>query len=127
MKVSTRFSIFISVFILFILDYIYLTATKSFSHEMILNVQHKDHNPRIFSTLLCYIIVHLGLWFFVLRGHRPPIEAVYLGLVIYGAYETTNYAIFNDWRWEMVVMDTMWGGILFGLTTYLTYMVENMF
>ena len=36
-------------------------------------------------------------------------------------YETTNKAIFNKWTWSTVLIDGLWGGILFGLTTFLTY------
>ena len=44
-----------------------------------------------------------------------------LGLVIYGVYETTNYAIFKNWTLSTVLLDTAWGAILLGLTTFLTY------
>ena len=36
-------------------------------------------------------------------------------------YETTNKAILKDWSWKTVMIDGIWGGILFALTTYLTY------
>jgi uncharacterized membrane protein len=48
-----------------------------------------------------------------------------LGMVIYGVYETTTYAILQKWRLETVVKDTLWGGILFYLTTFLTYKIVD--
>ena len=47
-----------------------------------------------------------------------------LGLLVYGVYDTTNYAIFNKWDFKTVVMDTLWGGVLFSLTTFLTSFSE---
>ena len=42
------------------------------------------------------------------------------GISIYGTYDLTNYAILDKWNLKAVVMDTLWGGILFSLTRYLT-------
>jgi uncharacterized membrane protein len=44
-------------------------------------------------------------------------DAFIFGVVIYGVYETTNYALFNKWRMTAVILDTLWGGSLFALTT----------
>jgi uncharacterized membrane protein len=44
-----------------------------------------------------------------------------LGFVIYGVYETTTYALLKKWKLQTVMIDTLWGGILFGLTTMITY------
>ena len=47
--------------------------------------------------------------------------AFLLGLVIYGVYEGTNYAIIDGWKPWAVALDTIWGGILFALTTWILY------
>jgi uncharacterized membrane protein len=47
-------------------------------------------------------------------------DAFLLGLVIYGVYETTNWALFSKWSPMSVIIDTLWGGILFAATTYVT-------
>jgi uncharacterized membrane protein len=48
-------------------------------------------------------------------------EAVILGVVIYGVYESTSYALFKKWNLNLAIMDTLWGGALFGITTALVY------
>ena len=35
--------------------------------------------------------------------------------------EFTNKAIMPKWNWTSVIIDGTWGGILFGLTTFLYY------
>jgi len=37
------------------------------------------------------------------------------GACIYAVYEGTNYAIFQNWPLAMVLLDTLWGGVLFVL------------
>jgi uncharacterized membrane protein len=62
-----------------------------------------------------------GLFYFILKNKRPVQDAFLLGLVIYGVYETTTYALLKNWNFATVMVDTLWGGILLALTTYLTY------
>ena len=38
--------------------------------------------------------------------------ALLIGLMAYGTYEFTSYAVMRDWHWTMVVTDTLWGGAL---------------
>jgi len=44
-------------------------------------------------------------------------------VLINGVYETTNYAFFNEWSPLLVLLDTLWGGILLGTTTFLYYKI----
>jgi len=44
-----------------------------------------------------------------------------LGIVIYAVFELTNLALFKNWHILSVLIDTLWGGILFGLTTGIVY------
>ena len=36
-------------------------------------------------------------------------------------YETTNKAILKKWTWFTVLLDGIWGGILFATTTFIIY------
>lgn len=70
------------------------------------------------AAFLCYVALVFVLWYFILREKRTPWEAALLGWSIYTVYETTNKATLKDWPWTMVVADTLWGGVLFALTTF---------
>jgi uncharacterized membrane protein len=52
-------------------------------------------------------------------------DAFLLGIVIYGVYETTNYALFKDWSILTVIIDTLWGGTLFAITTYIVNLLRG--
>jgi len=38
-----------------------------------------------------------------------------------GVYETTTYSVFKKWSPILMIIDTLWGGILFSVTTIITY------
>ena len=51
-------------------------------------------------------------------------EAGLLGLVIYGTFDFTNYAMFKNYDLMVAVMDMVWGSILFMATTYIFQKVQ---
>jgi uncharacterized membrane protein len=61
------------------------------------------------------------------RTRRPIADAFFLGILIYGVYESTTYAILKQWKLKTLIIDTLWGGILFALTTGIVYLVSDKF
>ena len=113
--------IIISTVTLLILDGIYLYSNLRTFENQVINVQRVVLQARPVGAILCYLALIFGLNYFIISKNRPIFEAFLLGLVIYTVYETTNYTIFKQWKPFMVVMDSLWGGILFALTTFITY------
>jgi len=107
--------------LLVLIDSIYLFLIKDYFLGQIQRVQGAKSPAtfRIYSAILCYIFLVAGLNYFILQRKGATIgEAFLLGIVIYGVYETTNYALFDKWSFLTVLMDTLWGGCLFALTTW---------
>ena len=94
--------------------------------DQIVSVQKFAANIKIHAAIACYILLFIGLYNFVLKMRRPPLDAFVLGIVIYGVFETTNHAIFKNWKNSTVFIDTLWGGVLLGLTTFLTYKLDRL-
>lgn len=111
------YRIIISLILLFAIDSIYLTFSKKYFSRQIQLVQHSSVKVNILSAVMCYIFLIFGLNYFILEKGKSVLDAFLLGLVIYGVYETTNHAIFSKWNILTVIIDTLWGGILFALTT----------
>jgi uncharacterized membrane protein len=63
------------------------------------------------------------MYYFIIKPKRGFMEAFLLGIGVYTVYETTNYALFKNWPLQMVIMDILWGGILFVLVAYLTKVI----
>ena len=111
-------------FIMLLLDSIYLTSTAGYFKRQIMDVQKGPMKLNILGAVLCYLLLIFSLNYFILEPKKSVYEAMILGLVIYGVYETTNYAILKNWKLTTVILDGLWGSILFGLTTYFTYLLR---
>ena len=109
----------IIVSIIFILlDAIYLTLTRSISVPLIEKIQQSPIHINIFPLIMVYIFDIFVLYYFIIFKKLSLFEAFLLGLCVYGVYEFTNKSIFTKWNYSLVIIDTLWGGILFLLTTF---------
>ena len=107
------------------IDFIYLNLMKDYFNNQIKSVQGSQMNVNIFGAVLCYIFLIVGINYFIIKPKKSVSEAFLLGIVIYGVYETTNYALFKNWSILTVIIDTLWGGILFASTTYIVNMLRG--
>ena len=101
------------------IDSFYLSSVAGFFNKQINDIQGKGLVLKIFPTFLCYIILSLGLYYFGIEKKFTIKECFALGFFTYGVFETTNMAIFKNWRWMTVFMDTIWGGILFASVVWI--------
>jgi len=121
------FLLLISAITLLTVDFIYLTLIKNYFAWQIKRVQGDTMNINYFAAALCYIFLIVGLNYFIIKPRKSISDAFLLGLVIYGVFETTNMALFKNWSFFTVLIDTIWGGILFALTTMIVYKVKSIF
>lgn len=113
------FRLLISAIIFVIIDSIYLTSVSNYFNYQIKLIQGSSIKINFLATILCYIFLIFGINYFIIKPNRSIEDAFLLGLVIYGVFETTNMALFSKWSWLTVIIDTLWGGILFALTTFI--------
>jgi uncharacterized membrane protein len=109
------------------IDSIYLQLIENFFTGQIKLVQGSAMKLNFISILLCYAFLVFGINYFIIQPNRSIQDAFLLGLIIYGVFETTNKALFNNWSWLTVFIDTLWGGVLFGLTTFITPYILKLF
>ncbi len=117
----------VSAIVFVVLDSIYLNLIKGHFSALIKNIQGSPlvlNMESYVSIAICYIFLITGLNYFIIKPNRSIQDAFLLGLVIYGVYETTNYALFKGWTLFTVIVDTLWGGILFALTTYIVRLLR---
>jgi uncharacterized membrane protein len=113
--------ILISAIVLIILDSVYLNLTGGYFKKQIKAVQGSPLELNLVGAALCYVFIIFGLNYFILKHKKSVKDAFLLGIVIYAVFELTNLAIFKNWHIMSVLIDTLWGGILFGLTTGIVY------
>jgi uncharacterized membrane protein len=116
-----------SAIVFVVLDFLYLNLIKGYFETQIVKVQGEKMTVNFLGVAICYILLIIGLNYFIIEPKKSVYDAFLLGIVIYGVYETTNYSLFKKWSILTVLIDTLWGGVLFASTTFLSKQVRNLF
>ena len=119
------FTLLISAIVFVILDYFYLNLAKNYFENQVQLVQGSPLKLNYLGAILCYIFLIFGINYFIIKPKRSIQDAFLLGLVIYAVFETTNVALFSNWSWFTVLIDSLWGGTLFALTTYIVNIIRS--
>jgi len=121
-----NFLTLVSAIVFITIDFIYLNVIKNFFYKQVKSVQGSELTINFLGAALCYIFLIIGINYFIIKPNKSVTDAFLLGLIIYGVYETTNYALLKNWSIITVIMDTLWGGILFAITTYIVNLFRKM-
>jgi uncharacterized membrane protein len=119
------FLMLVSAIIFITTDFVYLNVIKDYFLNQIKLVQGSEPKVNFLGVALCYIFLIAGINYFIIKPRKSVNDAFLLGIVIYGVYETTNYALFKNWSIFTVIIDTLWGGLLFAFTTYIVNMLRG--
>jgi len=109
---------FLAVFVsLLILDFLVISnLVFPLYEEGISQLLNEDVN--IYSSLIAWFLIALGVSIIIVPLSKNKIDSfkngAIFGLVLYGVYDFTNYAIIKGWTIEMVLFDVLWGIILCG-------------
>lgn len=109
-----------------IIDSIYLNLSAPHFRRIIKNIQGSPLRLNFLATALTYVVLIFGIYYFIIQRKKSIWEAALLGFTIYAVYELTTMATIKKWTWGTVVMDTIWGSILFALTTWVVYSLSKL-
>ena len=115
----------VAIITMMLLDSIYIYLTRTIYGNLIRAIQGTDLKIQIIPALLVYVFLVGGLYYFILLPKRPIMDAFILGLVIYAVFDLTNLAILDKWSYNVAIMDSLWGGSLFAITTFITYKLSK--
>ncbi len=104
-------SYFAAVPALVLVDSIWLFSIGHYANRVMENVQRGPMSVRYFAAA----IVYFAMAYIILHA-KSTVNAFWLGLSTYAVYDFTNYALFSNYDWKFMLMDSLWGGILFALT-----------
>jgi len=110
---------------LVLLDSIYLWLMKNAFNQQISGIQGSPIQLYLLPAVICYISLIFGLYYFIIREKKSIRDAFLLGLVIYSVFDLTNLALLRNWSPIIAIIDSLWGGVLFGLTTALVYYISS--
>ena len=123
---TTMFNVLflVSAIVFVVIDFIYLNLASSYFNNQIKMVQGSPIQFNLLGAVLCYIILILGINYFIIQPRKSVGDAFLLGTFVYGVYETTNYTLLKNWTLLTVFIDTLWGGVLFATTTYIVNLLR---
>jgi uncharacterized membrane protein len=80
--------------------------------------------PHWWMTACVYLLMVAGFVWFVfpqVQMTRSLLQALQygarFGVILYGVYECTNYATLAEWPFKLVIIDTIWGGLLYAVAS----------
>jgi uncharacterized membrane protein len=129
----------ISLISFILLDYLWSGIIyKAKYTEIITKIQAVDLEFRYSSSLMVYFMMSIAIVVWVI----PKIDEIpdktdmeilkssmkygsLMGLMIYGFYNFSNYAIFRHWSLETGLVDILWGSFLTGIVSYIVYAMTN--
>jgi uncharacterized membrane protein len=111
--------------ILFIVDVLFLYSNRTMFKQQIERVQHSPFTMDYFGAAFAYVLLIVGLYWFIIKENRDLLDAFIFGFVIYGVYEGTTKALLKNWDYKTMVIDTLWGGTLMVITTSIVYSLIN--
>ena len=105
--------------VILLLDFLYINLIYNKLNKLITDIQGSPIKLNMYSAILCYSCIIFMLYYFIINEKKSVVDAVILGGCTYGIYEFTSMSVFNKWDLNIALTDTLWGGLLYGLTTYI--------
>ena len=120
----------ISTFVLLILDLLWISLVMGKLYKkMIPQIQSAEMEVNNKYAILSYLTLVFAMNFYVIpnistNNYKDLINHGFiLGLIIYGVYDFTAAAVLKNWDKKTMVIDIIWGGILFYLTPLITNLI----
>jgi uncharacterized membrane protein len=101
-------------FVIFLIDIPWLYATSGWVGEMIRDIQGSALQMKIWPAVVVYLALA-----YLATIPRSHIEAFLLGTSVYAVYDFTNLATLKNYQPAFAVADSLWGGVLFAIVSYL--------
>lgn len=123
----------IAVVVFLIIDMIWLgfIAKGLYSKELGFLL---SNNPNWLAAIVFYLFYTAGLVFFVINPAFDKgslsyalMAGAFFGAIAYSTYDLTNLATIQNWPIKIVIIDIIWGAMLSGMVSGITYYILNIF
>jgi len=117
--ITKIFHIGLIILLLVAFDAVYIYFMKDTFSQLVRSIQGEAlvlDQRALIGAVICYILLATGLYYFAISKQNSSVfDAFLLGIVIYGVFDSTNFVMFKKWDWRVMVIDGIWGGILFSI------------
>jgi len=111
--------------LLLLIDTIWISIIKTKFGNMIRHIQGEEMTINVASVAFAYMSLVILYNYFILKDNKSIFDAFILGCLVYAVYEFTNKAVIKNWSSQIVLFDTLWGGILFATVTIIIKFLKN--
>jgi uncharacterized membrane protein len=130
--------IILCFFLVIILDIIWFSLVGNI-YDAAFEPMRAEFNTELTSSflgasVLIYLFVALLITFFVFPQLDEKTDYTmtfllggFLGMLVFGIYDLTNYILFVQWPLRIAVMDICWGFLVFGLTALIVRAISSFF
>ena len=98
-----------------VFDYVYLSNVAGIFDNVIRSIQGSGISFKMLGAVGAYAAIVYQFYYFIYNRDSTLIDAFVLGTTTYAIYDFTNYALFDKYRLDVGLMDTLWGGVLYSL------------
>ena len=85
------------------------------------------------AAVVAYIVLIAGVTYFALDGdpsrmsyRTAAMRGAFLGLLVYGTYNFTNYVSFKEWGLSTLLTDTSWGTFVVATVSVLAKLLHGL-
>jgi uncharacterized membrane protein len=113
----------VSLMSFLVLDSFYLGYMSDYYKKLIYDIQKSPMKLKLAPTLGVYIIIMFSWYYFIYKNITPNtnyksiMDSAILGFCMYSLFDLTNHAILKNWDIKTVVIDSLWGMILYTIPT----------
>ena len=123
----------LSIFILLGLDLVWLKLFMGPQYRILIKkIQGSKMNVNYLSAAISYFIMVIGLIFFITPNINKKSNFIdyirypfLFGIIVYGVYDFTCGAVFEKWDFKLAIIDVLWGGFVYFISTYLGNYITN--
>ena len=132
MKINGLMAFVLFSIIMLVLDAVYLNIIAGEFGKMIGKIQGSKMELNVGAAAVVYIALVSAWYTFIYPdiGKRDLkyvlCRAFVLGVCIYATYDFTNLALIKDYRLDLALMDSVWGGLLYATSTYLYVFISSL-
>ena len=113
----------VSLMSFLVLDSFYLGYMSDYYKKLISDIQKSPMKLKLLPTIGVYIIIMFSWYYFIYKNITPKtnyksiMDSAILGFCMYSLFDLTNHAILKNWDIKTVVIDSLWGMILYTIPT----------
>jgi uncharacterized membrane protein len=111
--------------LLLVIDSAWVIGAGKIHSNVVQSVQKSPLKVNIVAALLFYVLAPIG-YVYITKKLATDTKSAFLygmllGLLMYGTFDLTNKAIFENYPWPYAIADLTWGTMAVGVVSALTY------